>query len=302
MYYYHPSQRGSALIIWLVIAVLLTIMTTTFLEKILGLGQTSGGITNSAQSYALATGLIEKQLMDPSMTKNAPWNIATISEGNINTDTGRTLMASTGWLNMPEPWQWNSIFDSDWNIIGMGEPLQIVIPENISWNMVRFYFRVPKTDNTTFLTGASTASWIVLWTFWSSGASLYASGELEIFRWTEIGDIAWVLIDTKKWLTTSGSAASFDNFYTNSTYGVGPSGAKCAGYQCTLKLSMIRPFITQGEQSFPFLEYRIEFPSRIPSQYMLIDSTAYVYGYLRTRQVRIPQITTSTATDFAVLQ
>lgn len=65
---------------------------------------------------------------------------------------------------------------------------------------------------------------------------------------------------------------------------------------------MIRPFITAGGQSFPFLEYKIVFPAAIPNQYMVIDSTAYVYGYLRSRQVRIPQITTSTATDFAVLQ
>jgi len=70
---------------------------------------------------------------------------------------------------------------------------------------------------------------------------------------------------------------------------------------------MIRPFLTDDSsnpQSFSFLEYRIEFPAgmNIPSQYMIINSTSYVYGYLRSRQVRIPQITTSTATDFAVLQ
>ncbi len=66
---------------------------------------------------------------------------------------------------------------------------------------------------------------------------------------------------------------------------------------------MIRPFTTQGSQSFPFLEYKIDFGSiRIPSQYMIIDSSAYVLGYLRSRQVRIPQITTNTSTDFAVLQ
>ena len=35
---------------------------------------------------------------------------------------------------------------------------------------------------------------------------------------------------------------------------------------------------------------------------MIIDSSAYVLGYLRSRQVRIPQVTTNTATDFAVLQ
>ena len=79
---YNPtrSHHGSALIVGLIIVVLLTILTTSFLEKILSLGKTSGGIGNSAQSYSLATGLIEEQLMDSSMTREAPWNIATRNE------------------------------------------------------------------------------------------------------------------------------------------------------------------------------------------------------------------------------
>jgi hypothetical protein len=69
----------------LIIVVLLTILTTSFLEKILNLGKTSGGIGNSAQSYSLATGLIEEQLMDGSMTKEAPWNIATVNDSYTST-------------------------------------------------------------------------------------------------------------------------------------------------------------------------------------------------------------------------
>lgn len=38
----------------------------------------------------------------------------------------------------------NSSFDSDWNIIAMGEPVQIVIPDNVDWDNTEFYFRVPK--------------------------------------------------------------------------------------------------------------------------------------------------------------
>jgi hypothetical protein len=50
-------------------------MTVSFLEKVLNLGKTSGGINSSAQAYTLATGLIEEQLMDSAMTKQSPWNI-----------------------------------------------------------------------------------------------------------------------------------------------------------------------------------------------------------------------------------
>ena len=79
---YNPtrSHRGSALLVGLIIVVLLTILTVSFLEKVLGLGRTSGAIGNSAQAYTIATGLIEEQLMNSAMTRAEPWNIPTRSE------------------------------------------------------------------------------------------------------------------------------------------------------------------------------------------------------------------------------
>ncbi len=295
-----PSQRGSALIVWLIITVLLTIMTTSFLEKILGLGQISGWITNSAQSYSLATWLIEEQLWDANMTKQEPWNIVTKVEGTSISETGRTLSAATGGNIMPMPWKWNSSFDSDWNIISMSDPVQIVIPDGIAWNNVNFSFRIPTISGATSTGVLNGWSWVILWTFGYSGSSLYASGETDIFVWSKI-DGSSRKIDSFTWLTTTGILMKFSNFYADTTNG---TGNKCtAAYHCTLKLSMIQPVITIGWQVFPFLEYQIDFNSTyIPSQYMVIDSSAYNYGYIRSRQIRIPQITTSTATDFAVLQ
>lgn len=301
---YNPTQshRGSALLVGLIIVILLTILTTSFLEKILWLGKVSGGIGNSAQAYTIATGLIEEQLMDSSMTRSEPWNITTISQNN--TSTWRTLTAYTGWYTIPGTAKWNSPFDSDWNTISLGEPIQIVIPENISWWLVNFRFRVPNIPWVSN-TGTTSNSGIILWTFGSSGATLYASGETEVFRWS---DITWAnkSIAGLNGITPTGSGFTFAGFYADLPNGVGPSWGKCTWFQCTLKLSMTRPFMTNWWQSFSFLEYQIDFSATptlsIPSQYMVIDSSAYVLGYLRTRQVRIPQITSSTATDFAVLQ
>lgn len=300
---YNPtrSHQGSALIVALIIVVLLSILTTTFLEKVLNLGKTSGGINSSAQSYSLATGLIEEQLMDPVMTKISPWNIVEKSETAML--TGRSLIAATGGFIMPVVWKWNSSFSSDWNIIGIGEPIQIVIPNAVDWSTVRFYFRVPNIPGETTATGNASSSGIILWTFGYSGASLYASGETNIFKFSDIdGNIKY--INGYNGRTNSWSTGTFWFFYGDSTIGVGSAGAKCAGYQCTLKLSMIRPFIAQlSWKSYSFLEYKIDFgATRIPSQYMVIDASANMYGYLRSRQVHIPQVTTSTATDFAILQ
>ncbi len=306
MYNIKLSHRGSALLVGLIIVVLLTILTTSFLEKILGLGKTSSAIGNSAQAYTLATGIIEEQLMNPSMTRQAPWNIQT--RVDTGTFTGRTLSAYTGGNNIPEPWawwvvwKWNSEFDKNWNIIALGEPIQIVIPENISWWSVNFRFRVaniPWSSNT----GSASNSGIILWTFGSSWASLYASGETEVFRWSDITGSNKSIAGFNG-ITSTGSNFTFNGFYWDLVSWVWTSWTKCSGFQCTLKLSMIRPFLTLGGQSFSFLEYQIEFPigTRVPSQYMVVDSTSSIYGYIRSRQVRIPQITSNTATDFAVLQ
>ena len=296
MYKFHQSHRGSALIVGLVIVILITIMTTSFLEKVLNLGKISGGIDKSAQAYTLATGLIEEQLNDSNMTKEQPWNIATVNNQSY-TYTGRILTANTGGIIIPSPWKWNSSFSWDWNMIGMGEPVQIVIPDTIlSWNTVSFRFRAPDTGNWHPVNGSS-SSWVILWIFGHSGASLYASGEAQIFKFDDI-DGNDKLIWGYSWQTNTWANSDFQTFYD--TY-----KSNCINYQCTLKLSMIRPFISLTWQEFPFLEYQIDFDSAaitVPSQYMVINSSSYIYGYLRSREVRIPQITTSTATDFAVLQ
>lgn len=301
MYNSSHSHRGSAIIVALIIVVLLSILTVTFLEKVLNLAKSSGNINSSAQSYSLATAIIEEQLMNPSMTKTAPWGIPEKSESSAF--TGRSLVAATGGTIMPVPWKWNSEFDTDWNIISMGEPIQIVIPNWITWSSVNFFFRVPSIPGSS---GTGTdltinGSGIILWTFGYSGASLYASWETEIFKGSDIMGTP-KKIYTFNGITNSWTSSTFETFYNNQIFGVWNTGAKCAPYQCTLKLSMIRPFLTQGWQSFPFLEYKIDFWVAIPSQYMVIDSSAYINWYLRSRQARIQQITTSTAADFAILQ
>ena len=70
----------------------------------------------------------------------------------------------------------------------MGEPVQIVIPNGITWSNVFFYFRVPSIPGEASLTGSNSASGIILWTFGYSGASLYASGDSDIFKMNDIGN------------------------------------------------------------------------------------------------------------------
>ena len=67
---------------------------------------------------------------------------------------------------------------------------------------------------------------------------------------------------------------------------------------------MIRPITTADNRKIPFLEYKIVITggSTIPQQFMRIEAKGYAYGFMRTRTLELPQITTSNALDFAVLQ
>ena len=309
---YH-NHRGSAILVAMIILLLLTITTTVFLENIWSFSQSSNGIEASNKAYYNALGLIDQQLMDPSVDKYHPWNIPWTGSLSAAYGVGGMLTVSTWGSTVPIAGKWNSPFDptGSYNLISIGDPVQLVIPDNVDWGKVWFYFRVPQTGS-----GAGTGvylgsgnSWAILWTLWYTGASLFASGETNIFRFTDIQS-AWVTVLTFSGTSNSGSSMFFTDFYGNVGY-LGPSGANCANYSCTLKLSLIRPIptangVTPDWRYLPFLEYKIVFTQlpaiTIPSQYMVLQSDAYDYGFLRSRTVSIPQITTNTALDFAVLQ
>jgi hypothetical protein len=288
--------------------ILLTAITTVFLEKVYHFSTSINGIERSNIAYYNATSLIETQLMTGAFTKYDPWKVA----GKVNTGStfsGEVMTVFTGSRIVPDLGKWDSPFDSDYNLITLGEPVQLVIPDRVDWTQVRFTFRIPRIGTATN-TGVDPLSpaWsgYILWTFWNSGATLFASGETEIVILNDINHA--ITIDTKNGITNSGSASRFDNFYTNANY-VGPNGDKCVGFNCTLKLSLIRPVPVEGisgqpGRKLPFLEYKIDFwPGiMIPNQRMTIQSQSYVNGFIRSTTVYLPQITTNTALDFAILQ
>ncbi len=104
-------------------------------------------------------------------------------------------------------------------------------------------------------------------------------------------------------ISNSGSNVSLDSFYETTGY-LGPNGLVCSGYRCTLKLSLLRPIeINTPKRTINFLEYQITgFGQSVPSQFMTIRAEGYQHGFLRSREIQIPQITTNTALDFAILQ
>lgn len=299
------SKKWSALIVALVVLTLLTVMSTTFFEKLYRFAQASQGIENSNAAYYKALGAIEDSLYAPWVSKYTPWQVQNISAPTNKSGTGRGLTASTGWTSVPMPGEGNSPYDTNYNTIGLGEPVQLVIPDVVNWTNVDFQFRIPSINgsNTGILWGPANSSGYILWTFASTGASLFASGETNIFRWFDI-DNTTKPIEGYWWTSNSGDLVLFDTFYwgTPTPY-VWINGGNCAWFNCTLKLSLIRPIVTSDGRTLTFLEYKITwFNTTIPTQYMNLRAEWYSYWFLRTRDLKFPQITTNTALDFAVLQ
>lgn len=293
----------SAILISLVVLIMLSLTTTNFLERIWTFNQSSKWIEASNYAYYVAEGLVEQQLMYTWVTKYQPWNIQNLSQ-TTNVNTGMILTATTGSTIVPSPGKGSSSFSSDYNIITLGDPVQLVIPNGLNWNNVTFEFRVPSIAGA--WTGINTAyngSWFVLWTLGYTGASLFASGETNIFQWADINTATNSRFGSFNGTSNTGTSMTVNSFYTTTDY-LWVWGVNCTGYACTLKLSLIRSVPLADGRSLPFLEYRIDFwtGNVVPSQYMVIDTEAYAYGFQRSRTVKIPQITTNTALDFAILQ
>ncbi len=289
------------MIIALVILILLTIMSTVFIEKLFRFSQASDGIENSNMAYYSALWIIEETLYGPWVNKYTPWNVSSGASVK-NAYTGKTMTVYTGSTSVPYSWRWDSPYDSNYNIIGIGEPVQLVIPNGIDWSSVTFQFRVPKTESG--MTDTSVAIWtkinaqtgVILWTLASSwGLSLFASGETNIVQASDI-NTNWSIL-SENGTSNAGTSSQFWNFYLSNPW-------MCTGYACTLKLSMIRSVPTGSNgPTLNFLEYKITgFTSTIPSQYMTLHAEWYSQWFLRTKEIQFPQITTNTALDFAVLQ
>ncbi len=278
------------------------------------LGVNSKSIEQSVQSYYLATGTIESTLQNAGTNlKKSPWKITWKTKTTPRWYSGSYLDIKSLDKQIPSAWFGNSPFDNNYNLISMDKPVQVVIPNGINWDEVKIEIRLPKTIKGTngvmkspsIKSGISSTD-VILWTIGNTKKVLYA-------KWTgviKIGDInkpafslgskMWIFYKQASWKVVP-FEKTLKEFYISSD-GLETSWRQCANYTCTLKLSMLRPVETVNNGPFPFLEYKINLRQIIPNQYMVIDSTGYVGDYQRSRRIFIPQITTNTALDFAVLQ
>lgn len=298
--------------------VLLSVLVTSFLEKALRVGQNSKSIEQSTQAYYYATSQIEKQLAGNENLKKKPWETEPITVGDSDSYSGIILTVHTGSSVIPKEWKGNSPFNSDYNLISLDKPVQLVIHDNIhNWSNVKFDFRIPaySTGSVKYQTGSLRAdppsivhSGALLWSLGNYEMALHASGSSSdgLFRLEEIHNKENETIADKRGYYYEGGNYHPDTSFLD-FYNTLKNNQKCQDYACTFRLGMLRtiPATVQWQNlDLPYLEYRIRFEwgEPIPEQFMTLRSVGRVGKYQRIREVRIPQITTHTALDFAVLQ
>ncbi|MCK9272380.1 hypothetical protein M0P65_02425 [Candidatus Gracilibacteria bacterium] len=285
------NKNGSALIIAIFVTMIITIIGIFLLNKIIPLSKNVKGIENSNIAYYNANSGVEEALLY--MSSSDPSRETTGTGGNTVSSYNYKLTANTSII--PLSGEGNSEYDKNFNKIGIGQPIQLVINNNsISWNNVIFNFKVPDLNGNGNESLSNTSSGVINWILSGSGTSAFASGETNMIKGSEVNGVNWK-IGGKNGMDLNGSGGTFSQFYTQ-------FGCSILN-KCTLKLSVINPLLLSNGQIAPYLEYKIDFlGSTIPNQYSKIESNGNAFGFKRTIKRNVEQLTSNEAMDFTVFQ
>lgn len=282
---------------WLVI--LITLSAYVLLAYIVPFSKNVKWIENSSNAYYQSYAWVEKAL----------YHIKTRS--TINVDTGSTLPTTATGFNyttfssgmlIPQPWEWNSEYNSGYNIISMSEPLQLEVGRkstglsDVDWSTthVNFIFKVPDFDPLSTLTLSGWTLPVISWSLSTPDDTLYAS-------WSYItADDVNDSVSTTPWniafkdgFTLSGSLVKFQDFHD-----------LCNGSNswCTLKMGIVSPLKLTNGTDIPYLEYKINFDVQFPDRYSKVKATGKSFWFQKDLEVKIPQQTVNQALDFTVFQ
>lgn len=308
--FFTKKHSWTALLIGLFVTLFLSIFVTSFLEKALRIGQSVKSVEQSTQAYYQATSIIETQLNKNQNLRKKPWT--TVGSTVFSGFTGSILTVTSSGSSIPLAWKWNSRYDNDgnWNIISMDRPVQLVLNQeafnNIKNGNAKVHFRIPKIEKLANWTSIDSgySSWIIYFSIWNASDIFYLWDGNLIDRskiwsvWNSndfvrgFSNLEWIIY--KNWIKQNNGFLLDFNITNDPCWG--PDN-----YLCTFKISMINP-VAINWNIIPFLEYKIENIWNIPLQFMELDSKWFAGKLIRQRKVDIPQITTNTALDFAVLQ
>jgi len=290
------QQQWFSILFAIAVILIASTMSLYLLSFIIPYSRSVKGLENSTKSYYLWRSAIEQSLW--SINQNVLWYEA--SDGFVwPSDYSFDIIAMSDLI--PQPWLWNSNFDTDWNTISFWNPLQLSVGDNLisNWSVVDFDFRVPdlngngsSTDQTVF-GGASTI--ILSWQLSSSTNTLLPTNTGSFITASDINSLSTFDLSSRPGVDLAGLNPNFASFY----------GSECTTWPCILKISVLwNMFLNDvNRTSIPYLEYAIDTGWQdIPTRFTNIQATWWSYGFRKSLDVRIPQLTTDQAFDFAVFQ
>lgn len=292
--------------IWLVmVSILLAIL---IVEYMIPFSRNIRWVENATASYYLAYTWIENGLyFFNSRTGKEEMNDISYSTWAISTKWYNYKTYSS-WIKIPADWTWDSSFDSNWNTISMGDPIQLSVWYGFLKDLSKLWisFRVPdlnknwlndekleskvkkKADDTDII-----ISWQISIDTSDNTETLSALPD-EMIKISDINSFKEIFLWNKNWRKID----STDPILASSFFSTCWDSSKCI-----LRFSVVNPLVQEGTwENIPFLEWQIHTEREIPLRYSIIESTGNTYWFSRVLNARYPQSTIPESLDFAIFQ
>lgn len=118
------ARKGSALMISMFITVIILIIAIYLLDKIVPYARDIKGIENGNIAYYRATTAVNEALLAMSGSNPGYQTGAT----TVMNGSGYVLNVSAMGTKLPKSSEGTSEYNRDWNKIGLGNPIQLILP------------------------------------------------------------------------------------------------------------------------------------------------------------------------------
>lgn len=282
----HTKKTWFSLVLAMWIVLLLSLTGLFLMEYMVPFSRSVKWIENASQAFYESQSWVEESVL-----RVYSWSLWTNHSKLYWEIQDFEFNFIWNWSTIPASWQWNWL-DDNFSRLSQNEPISLQIWWNnfhTAWSSIAIEI---KTPNGVWLDITPNDEIIFVQISWNWG-TLY-SWSWELLKESEVTGSSINLLD-RDGETLTWSVVTFRDYYSD-------IWCQNTGFECILKISLIRPLISNSWVSVPFLEYRISTSDDIPFQNPTVLSQWKSYWFTKTLEVFIPQEVTSSAFDFTVLQ
>lgn len=273
------------LAMWIVL--LLSLTWLYLMEYMIPFSRNVRGIENASQAFYLSYGGVEENVL-----KVYSWSIW-LNHQSFPYTWLEWFEYSFTWSStvIPQAGQWNAQ-NLNYSRFSQSEPISLQIGNGRltnGWESISLDLTIP---NSVSFQSPTSDEIILVQLSWELGSLSSASGAL--IRESDVNTTINLLNRNGTpltWLDRTFRQFFWDLWCVN------------AGTDCVLKLSIIRPLISNSWNApIPYLQYRITSSKPLPYPNPLMSSVGKSFWFSKTLKAFIPQQATSSAFDFTVLQ